>query len=141
MLGNRGHVLALGILLITVGSAEGQKGLTRPNGQVPQVKRVDPVKDFREDFIKASEDYEAGLQKLLAQYENDTKKLTENSVNWKELYAEGIISRSEYEAKTFGIIEAQVKVDDLRKQIKALEITIAEARREPRLNDLAGSDW
>src|SRR3954447_21710864 len=103
MLRNR-QVFALAILLVTVGSAEGQRGLARPNGQASQVKRVDPVKDFREDFIKASKDYEAGLQKLLAQYESDVRKLTDNSVNWKELYAEGIISRREYEAKTSGII-------------------------------------
>src|SRR5256885_2233267 len=123
MLRNRGHVLALAILLLTVGSAEGQRGLARPNGQAPQAKRINPVKDFREDFIKASEDYEAGLQKLLAQYESDVKTLTEKSVNWKELYAEGIISRREYEAKTNGIIEAQAKMDELRQQIKAVEIT------------------
>jgi soluble lytic murein transglycosylase-like protein len=140
MLGNR-HVFALAILLLAVGSAEGQRGLARPNGQAPQAKRSDPVKGFREDFIKASEDYEAGLQKLLAQYESDVKEFSENSVHWKELYAEGIISRREYETKTSGIIEAQAKLDELRKQIKAVEITIAEARRHPRLNDLADSNW
>src|SRR3954447_2040767 len=123
MLRNR-QVFALAILLVTVGSAEGQRGLARPNGQASQAKRIDPVKDFREDFIKASEDYEAGLQKLLAQYENDIKKLTETAANWKELYAEGIISKREYEAKADGIIEAQAKMDELRQQIKAVEITI-----------------
>jgi len=139
MLSNPRHVFALVILLITVGAVQGQRGLARPNDQAPQLKRVDS-KDFREDFIKASNDYEASLQKLLVPYESDKKKLTEHSANWKELYAEGIISRREYETATSGITEAQVKVDELRKQIKAVEITIAEAGRQPRLNDLGDSN-
>jgi soluble lytic murein transglycosylase-like protein len=98
------------------------------------------MKDFREDFLKASKDYEASLQKLLVQYESDVKKLTEHSANWKELYAEGIISRREYETTTSGISEAQVKVDELRKQIKAVLITIADARHQPRLDDLRDSN-
>src|SRR5882672_816446 len=140
MLRNRRHVFALIIVLITVVSVQGQRGLARPNDQAPQLKPVDPTKDFRADFIKASEDYEASLQKLLVQYESDVKKLTEHSANCKELYAEGIISRREYETTTSGITEAQVKVDELRKQIKAVEITIAEAGRQPRLDYLRDSN-
>jgi soluble lytic murein transglycosylase-like protein len=139
MLKNRRHVFALVILLITVGSVQGQTRLARPNDAAPQLKPVDP-KDFREDFIKASEDYEASLQKLLVQYESELKKLTELSANRKELFAEGIISRREYEMTTNGITEAQAKVDELRKQIKAVEITNAEARRQPRLDDLRESN-
>ena len=140
MLGNRKHVFALIILLITVGSAQGQRGLTRPNDKASKLKAADPIKDFKEDFIKASEDYKDSLQELLVQYETDVNKLTEQSANWKELYAEGIISRREYETKTNGITEAQAKVDQLRKQIKAVEITIAEAGRQPRLDGLSDSD-
>jgi hypothetical protein len=136
MLRNRRHVFALVVLLlITVGSVEGQKRLARPNGRAQQPKPVDPTKNFREDFIKASEDYKASLQELLVQYESDVRKSTARSVNWKELYAEGIISRREYESTTSSTTEAQVKVDELRKQIKAVEITIAEARRPPGLDD------
>ncbi len=74
MLSNPRHVFALVILLITVGAVQGQRGLARPNDQAPQLKRVDS-KDFREDFIKASNDYEASLQKLLVPYESDKKNL------------------------------------------------------------------
>jgi len=135
MLRNRRHVFALVILLITVGSVQGQRRSVRPNVQAPQRKPVDPVNNFKEDFIKASEDYKASLQTLLVQYQSDVKKLADRSVNWKELYSEGIISQREYEAKTSSVTEAQVKIDELRKQIKSVEITIAEARHEPRLDN------
>ena len=60
------------------------------------MQQVDSIKEFREDFIEASEEYKASLQKLLALYEDDVKKLTERSAKWKELYAYGLISRQEY---------------------------------------------
>ncbi len=90
------------------------------------------MKEFRKDFIKTSEDYKSSLQKLLVLYENDVMNLTEHSANWKELYAKGLISRRDYETKTGRIIEAQVKVDEVRKQIMTTEIVIAEAKRQPR---------
>lgn len=100
----------------------------------------DSLKEFREDFIKTSEDYKASLQKLLVLYENEVKKLTEHSAKWKELYAEGLISRREYDTTTGGITEAQVKVDEVRKQIMTAEITIAEARRPPRPNEESNAE-
>ena len=93
--------------------------------QTQQPKQTDSVSEFRADFIKASEEYEVTLQKLLVQYESDLQKLLENSAKWKGLLDEGIISRREYEAKLSGSADAQVKVDELRKQIKGVEVTIA----------------
>ena len=87
------------------------------------MRQVDSIKEFREDFVKADEDYKAILQKLLALYENDLKKLSEHSAKFKELYAYGLISRQEYLKTTAEITEAQVKVDEVRKQIATTEIT------------------
>ncbi|HUS12778.1 MAG TPA: transglycosylase SLT domain-containing protein [Pyrinomonadaceae bacterium] len=100
----------------------------------------DSLEEFREDFIKTNEDYKASLQKLMVLYENDVKKLTEHSAEWKELYAEGLISRREYETTMGGITEAQVKVDEVRKQIMTTEIVIAEARRQPRPDEESNAE-
>jgi soluble lytic murein transglycosylase-like protein len=132
---NGRYVFVLVILFVTVGSVQGQRRSVRPNAEAPQRKPADPVDNFKEDFIRASEDYKASLQTLLLQYESDVKKLTDRSANWKELYSEGIISQREYEAKMSSVSEAQVKIDELRKQIKSVEITVAEARNGPRLDD------
>jgi soluble lytic murein transglycosylase-like protein len=125
-------------LLTVVGSGAAQSRVAP--SQTPQSKQPDSVKEFRADFIKASEEYELTLQRLLVQYESDLKKLVENSAKWKELLDEGIISRREYEAKLSGSADAQVKVDELRKQIKEVEVTIAEAKRPPTLNTLSQSE-
>ena len=63
MLRNRRHAFAL-VLLLTVGAVQAQTRVSRQSVQ-------DSLEEFREDFIKTSEDYKAGLQKLLVLYEND----------------------------------------------------------------------
>jgi len=135
-------VFAFILLLTTVGSGQAQKKLARPNAQLQtkQMQQGGSIKGFREDFIKASEDYKGSLQKLLALYENDLKKLTERSAKLKELYADGLISRQEYETTTGDSTEAQAKVDEVRKKIATAEITIAEARRQPQPDELRSAD-
>jgi soluble lytic murein transglycosylase-like protein len=111
---------------------------------VKQTQQEEAIKGFREDFIKASEESKASLQKLLTLYEKDVTSLTDQSAKLKELYADGVISRQEYEKTTVNISEAQAKVDDVRKQIATTDIAIAEARRpsqpyEPANTRMAGS--
>jgi hypothetical protein len=135
-------VFALIILLTTIGSGRAQNKPTHPKSQLhaKNSQRVDPNNEFRESFIKASEDYKASLQKLLVFYENDVKKLTDRSAKWKELYAEGLISRQEYETTTGDITVAQAKLDDARKQIATAEMMIAEARRQPEPEELRSGE-
>jgi hypothetical protein len=119
--------------MTTVGSVQAQTRGPWPTAQ-------DSLKEFREDFIKSTEDYKASLQTLLVFYENDIKKLTERSEKWKELYDEGLISRREYDTTTGSIAEAQVKVEEVRKHIMTAEITIAEAMRQPRPDEESNAD-
>ena len=141
--GNRIEVIALVILLFaTITSTQAQRKLAPPNAQLPskRMQQVDSIKEFREEFIKANEEYKASLQKLLALYENDVQNLSERSTKWKGLYAYGLISRQEYLKATSDITEAQVKVDDVRKQIATAELTIAEARRQPQPDELSSAE-
>jgi hypothetical protein len=131
---NRKRIIGLILLLLaTIGSGQAQKKPAPPNVQLQSkhMQQVDSIKEFREEFILASEEYKASLQRLLALCEDDVRKLTERSAKLKGLYAYGLISRQEYLKATSDITEAQVKVDEVRKQIAKTEITIAEARREP----------
>ena len=135
-------VFALIILLTTIGSGRAQNKPTHPTSRLhaKNSQQADPNNEFRESFIKASEDYKASLQKLLVFYENDVKKLTERSTKWKELYADGLISRKEYETTTGDITAAQAKLDEARKQIATAEMMIAEARRQPEPEELRSGE-
>jgi soluble lytic murein transglycosylase-like protein len=133
---NRTYGLALILLLTSLATGQAQKGLSSPNTQGQPEQPVDSIQEFRENFIKASEDYKASLQELLTLHEGDLKRLNERSTKFKELLALGVISRQEYEKAMTSATEVQVKVDEVRKQIATAERTIAEAKREPTPNEL-----
>ncbi len=132
-LSGRTHVFVFILLLTTVGSGQAQKKLARPNAKLnsKQMQQGNSNTEIREDSVQAGEDYKSSLKVLLALYENDVRKLTEHSEKCKELYAEGVISRREYETTTGDVTEAQVKVDEMRKQIATAELTIVRAGRLP----------
>jgi len=132
----RTHVLVLILSLFIIGSAQAQKKVQPPTSQphIKQTQPADSIKDFRESFIKASEDYKASLQALLVLYDADVKRRTEAAAQVKDLYTDGLISRKDYEASSNDIAQAQARVDEVRQQIANAEMTIAEAKRP------AGSD-
>jgi hypothetical protein len=138
MFGNARRVFLV-VLLVAVGSVEAQNGVTRSN-QTRQLQQLDSAKQFKEDFIKSSEEYKLGLQMLLVEYESDVQKFTERSAKWKELLAEGIVSRREYETAISSLAQAQVRVDEIFKQIMSIEVTIAEARRQLQQDQPQGSE-
>jgi Transglycosylase SLT domain len=130
------------LLLASVVSAQAQTKVTQPSSHLHSRNKpqTEPSEEFRESFIKASEDYKVSLQKLLVLYENDFKRITEHSAKWKELYSDGLISRQEYETTTGEIAEAQAKVDEVRKQIATADMTIAEARRQPQPDEIRSAE-
>lgn len=134
------QVLVLFLLLTIVNSTQAQKKVHSPNSTSPvkQTQPADSLKEFRESFIKASEDYKASLQTLLTLYDADVKKRTEAAAQLKELYTDGLISRQDFEASTSEITQAQAKADEVRQQIAKAEITIAEARRPARPDEFSG---
>ena len=130
---SRTYAFAVILLLTTHGAGRAQEPTARRNAQsqTERVQQAGSVEEFREDFIKASEEHKAGLQKLLSLYEDNLRKLTERSANWKELLTEGLITRREYETTNGDVTEARAKVDEVREQIAMAEVVIAEARRPP----------
>lgn len=133
-------VFVLILSLTATGSAQAQKKVNSANtkSQVKQTQPADSLKEFRESFIKASEDYKASLQTLLTLYDADVKKRTEAAAQAKELYTDGLISRRDYETSTNDITQAQARADEVRQQIAKAEITIAEARRPARADEFNG---
>ncbi|MDT7809294.1 MAG: hypothetical protein QOJ70_3107 [Acidobacteriota bacterium] len=100
--------------------------------QAQQASQAEPAGDiqkFRQDFIKAAEEYRASLQELSASYESSLKKLTEKQEQLKALYTDGLIARREYEASEKELADASAKVEEMRQEIAKSDETIAAARR------------
>jgi soluble lytic murein transglycosylase-like protein len=101
----------------------------------PQSRQAEPAEQagdlqkFRQDFIKAAEEYRASLQELSNSYEASLKKLTDKQEQLKNLYTDGLISRREFEESDKEIADARAKVEDVRKEIAKSDETIAAARK------------
>ncbi len=87
----------------------------------------------KDDLAKATEEYQDSLKQLLALREKEIKRTSEQSAKLKELYADGIISKRDYEASAEAIVEARARVEDVRQQMKAADELLAEALAEPEI--------
>ncbi len=81
----------------------------------------------REDLAKATAEYKVSLQKLLALREANVVKASAQHDKLKELFTDGIISRREIENSDAAIVEERAKVADVRRQMEAADMMLAES--------------
>jgi len=118
--------LVLGLICVSTVFSEPQK---KPRQKEPQQKTPQPVSELsrlRDDYIKATKDYKASLERLLAIYEDNVKKADEKLANGKKLFEEGLISRSQVEEDERFVKTAQEKVSETRKQMANADSQIAD---------------
>jgi soluble lytic murein transglycosylase-like protein len=120
------------ILLSAAGYAQ-VKEVNRSSTQTASARNAVGVEraQFRQEYIKATEEYEASLKTLAESYEANVKRLTEQNAKLKELYSEGIISRREMEASDTAVAQAHMKVEEVRKQIEQAGATLIAATKLP----------
>src|SRR5437870_4576231 len=132
------QILASALAIIaTVSTASAQsktaKAASHAKSQkTEQAQKAEPTDDlqkFRQDFIKAAEDYRASLKELSNSYEGAVTKAKEQQSKLEELYKDGLISRVEFEGTGKSVEEAQAKLDEVRKQLAEADETIAAARK------------
>jgi hypothetical protein len=95
----------------------------------PRQKEPTPPSELsrlRDDYIKATKDYKASLERLLAIYLENVKKADEKLANAKKLSEEGLISRNQVEDDERLVKAAQEKVSDTRKQMASADSQIAD---------------
>jgi soluble lytic murein transglycosylase-like protein len=117
---------------VTAASAQAKSKSAKTSAAPARAAQADPVGDlqkFRQEFIKAAEEYRASLVELSATYESNLKKQTEKQETLKSLYTDGLISRKEYEESGTEIAEARARVEEMRAEIAKADETIAAARR------------
>ncbi|MCU1266494.1 MAG: soluble lytic murein transglycosylase-like protein [Acidobacteria bacterium] len=102
-------------------------------GVVPTVA-VEKRAELRQDFVKASGEYEGDLKKLGTLYADDLKKETEQNAKLKGLYADGLISRRDMEASDAAVAAARAKVDDTSKQVEQSQVAMMAAMNTPALD-------
>src|SRR2546425_5173583 len=105
-------VLAL-IVTVTAGSgAYAQK--TAPKKAAAKPKTVQTQNDnelskLRDSYIKATKEYKASLEKLLALYQASARKTEERLKQTKKLFADGLISQHDVEQSEHALADANLK--------------------------------
>ena len=115
---------------VTAASAQAKSKTVKTSAA--KAEQADPVSDlqkFRQEFIKAAEEYRASLAELTNSYEANLKKATEKQETLKSLYTDGLISRKEYESSGTEIAEARAKVEEMKAEIAKADETLAAARK------------
>ena len=90
-----------------------------------QAKATGQLSKLREDYIKATKEYKASLEKLQSLYENNVRKAEERLAQSKTLYSEGLISRSELGETETAVAAAKDKVNQGRQQMATADTQIA----------------
>jgi len=109
----------------------------QPAKSTPAVKPVDELSRLREEYIKASREYKASLEKLQASYEKSAAKAADELAKSRELFAVGLIARKDVEASESRFKLAKDKVAEVEQQMAAADSQIAntllEAEAETKL--------
>ena len=137
------RILAAALVLLGSVAASAQtKSAKTAAPKTTQAAPSDDLQQFRQNFIKAAEDYRASLQELAASYDAALQKAKDQHEKLKGLYADGLIARVEFEASEKTVADAQAKVEDLRKQLAEADATLAAARKpvEPVMNGATMSE-
>jgi hypothetical protein len=117
------------LLLLSPQLAATAQNRRKAQPRTAQDKRS-PEKDeaakSRDEFVRLTEEYKKSLQELLTFYERDLKRAEEKSAKLKELYSQGLIARRDVEDGEQAIKDAQVKIAEAQKQMRAADEQVAQ---------------
>jgi hypothetical protein len=114
-------VLCLLFCLCVVASAQKKKKKSKP----PEPAPVTELSELRDQYVKATNDYKASLEKLLLIYQVNVKRSEEKLATSKNLLNEGLLSKSDFERNEQALKAEQDKVADVQKQMATADSQIA----------------
>ena len=115
--------------VVTAAGAQTRSKSVKTSAAAAQADPLSDLQKFRQEFIKAAEEYRASLVELSNTYESNLRKQIEKQETLKGLYTDGLISRKEYEASGTEIADARARVEEMRAEIAKADETIAAARK------------
>src|SRR3979490_9455 len=117
----RRALLALLISAAVAGGAYAQKkSSAKPSSAKPKASQPQPeseITKLRDLYIKATKEYKASLEKLLALYQASVQKAQARLDQSKKLLADGLISQRDLEQGDRALADAKLKVLGVQQQI------------------------
>lgn len=109
------------ILLVSIDVSAQRRTKKKPAEPAPPSE----LEKLREEFVKATNEYKASLEKLLAIYEGNVTKAEEKVTQAKQLLAEGLIARAQVEETEHALALAQQKVAETKRQMTNADAQVA----------------
>ena len=122
-------VLMFAPLLINPAALSAQKRVAKPRAaktKTQPAKPIDELGRLREEFIKATNEYKASLEKLRESYEKSVTGAEAELTKSQELFAAGLISRNKLEASEAELAQAKGKVAEVNQRMTGAEAQIAD---------------
>jgi soluble lytic murein transglycosylase-like protein len=94
---------------------------TQETKRQPLSKPEAPAAQASKDSSNTVADFKTSLRELSPYYEREAERIANENTKLKDLYGAGLISRVELEASGKSLVEAQAKVEQVRKQIADAE--------------------
>jgi Outer membrane efflux protein len=90
-----------------------------------RVRPTNRLSELRDEYIKATKEFKASLEKLLAFQEANVSKAEEHLAQSKTLLSEGLISKSQYEEGERAVADARDKVNETKQRMAGADMQIA----------------
>ena len=106
------------------------KGAIAAKPKASQTKPTDELSKLRDEFIKATDDYQSLLKKQLPGLEGNVVRAQDQLSKLSQLFAEGLISKKELEAGEKALGQAKDKVTEINQAIANADSRIADTLLE-----------
>jgi hypothetical protein len=123
----RRALVALVLLVLFAAPIYSQKRSRLRKGKPAQAAPESELSRLRDEYIKATKDYKASLQKLLALYQASEKKAEDRRDQSQKLLAAGLISKHDAEEAERAVTDEKLKVSGVEQQMTTADTEIAQA--------------
>jgi hypothetical protein len=106
-------------------STKSKKGSSASRTKAIQTKPTDELARLREEFITATKDYKASLERLRTSYQKGLPRAEERLTQSQELFRQGLISRKDLEANERALAELKDKVTEVSGRMATADSQVA----------------
>jgi hypothetical protein len=111
-------------LLLCINEAQAQKK-AKPKPKPPASAPATELAKLRDEYVKATNEYKASLEKLVVYYETDVTRAEEKLAVAEKLFADGLIAKGQLEENQRAVAAAKQKVAETRRQMMGADEQIA----------------
>jgi Outer membrane efflux protein len=120
-------VLTLFLLVLALSSTSSAQKRSSKTAKKQQTQATTELARLRGEYVKATKDYKASLEKLLPLYKNNQANAEKRFAQSQELFKQGLIAKKELDDAEHAVTEAKAKVDEVQQQMKGADLQIAHA--------------